>query len=81
MTIKGVGLITIAIVVGKTQGFAMINNCKQLASYAGYDIVQRESGTSVKGKTSISKKGNSRIRVAMHFPALVSSQFNKSLIG
>ena len=78
-TIKGIGFTTIAIIIAETQGFAMIKSRKQLASFAGYDVVQNESGTSVKGKTRISKKGNSRIRAAMHFPALVSSRFNKSM--
>jgi transposase len=73
-TIKGLGFITVAIIVAETQGFALIQNRKQLASYAGYDVVQRESGTSVKGKTRISKKGNSRIRASLHFPALVASR-------
>jgi transposase len=79
LTTKGLGLITVAIIIAETQGFALIKNRKQLASYAGYDIVQRESGTSVKGKTRISKKGNSRIRAALHFPALVASRFNDDL--
>lgn len=79
MTIKGIGLTTLAVVIAETQGFALISNRKQLASYAGYDVVQRESGSSVKGKTRISKKGNSRIRAAMHFPALVSCRFNQNM--
>lgn len=79
LTIKGVGLITIAIVLAETQGFKLITNVKQLASYSGYDVVQKESGSSIKGKTRISKKGNSRIRAALHFPALVASRHNKDL--
>lgn len=79
MTIKGVGFITVAIIVAETQGFQLITSAKQLASYAGYDVVQRESGSSIKGKTRISKKGNSRIRAALHFPALVASRHNPNL--
>jgi transposase len=79
LTIKGVGLITLAITIAETQGFALVKSRKQLASYAGYDVVQRESGTSIKGKTKISKKGNSRIRAALYFPALVASRHNKEL--
>jgi transposase len=75
-TIKGVGFITVVIIIAETQGFALFKNAKQLASYAGYDVVERESGTSVKGKTRISKKGNSRIRAALHFPALVAGNCN-----
>jgi transposase len=81
LTIKGVGLTTLAIIIAETQGFALVKNRKQLASYAGYDIVQRESGTSVKGKTRISKIGNSRIRAALYFPALVASRYNEDLKG
>ena len=79
LSIKGVGLITVAIILAETQGFKLIRNGKQLASYAGYDVVQRDSGTSIKGKTRISKKGNSRIRGALHFPSLVSSRFNPKM--
>jgi len=76
LTIKGIGLKTIAIVLGETQGFALIKNQRQLVSYCGYDVVQRESGTSIKGQTKISKKGNSNIRSAMHFPSMVATRFN-----
>ena len=79
LTIKGIGLKTIAIVIGETQGFALIKNQRQLTSYCGYDVVQRESGTSIKGKTRISKKGNSNIRSAMHFPSMVATRFNPKM--
>ena len=79
LTIKGVGLKTVAIVIAETQGFRLIRNIKQLTSYAGYDVVERESGTSIKGRSKISKKGNGRIRAAMHFPALVASRYNPEL--
>lgn len=78
-TIKGVGLITIATIVAETNGFYEFNSAKQLASFAGYDVVQRESGTSVKGKTRISKKGNRYIRNALYFPAMVACRFNQDL--
>lgn len=79
LTIKGVGLISVAIILAETQGFALISNAKQLTSYAGLDVVERESGTSVKGRTRISKKGNARIRAALYFPALVASRYNPVL--
>jgi len=78
-TIKGLGLITIAIIIAETQGFQQITNAKQLTSYAGYDVVQRESGSSISGNPRISKKGNNRIRAALHFPSLVASRWNDEL--
>jgi len=50
-----------------------------LVSYSGYDVVQRESGTSIKGKTRISKKGNRYIRNALYFPAMVACRHNETL--
>jgi hypothetical protein len=35
-----------------------------------------ESGSSIKGKTRISKKGNKYIRRALHFPALVIIRYD-----
>lgn len=67
-TIKGVSTITAAIVIGETNGFALINNVKQLVSYAGYDVRENQSGNRT-GKTRITKKGNAHIRRAMHLPA------------
>ena len=74
LTAKGVGLMTVVTILAETQGFEFVSNIRQLCSYAGYDVVQRESGTSVMGKTRISKKGNGRIRAALHFPALQSAR-------
>lgn len=76
-TIKGVGLLTIVTVIAETNGFNLFRNSKQLVSYAGYDVVEKKSGTSVNGKSHISGKGNKHIRKAMHFPALTSVQYNE----
>ena len=67
--IKGLGLLTFAAIVAETNGFALIENQAQLVSYAGYDVVENQSGKHV-GRTRISKKGNSHIRRALHMPAL-----------
>lgn len=69
-SIPGVGELTAITVLAETNGFELIKNKKQLVSYAGLDVVEKQSGTSVKGKPKISKKGNRNIRSAMHLPAL-----------
>ncbi len=66
--IKGLGLQNLAVIVSETNGFAAFENISQLVSYAGYDVVENQSGKQ-SGKTKISKKGNSRIRRCLHFPA------------
>lgn len=71
-SISGVGLLTASIVLAETNGFELIRNRRQIASYAGFDVKEKQSGTSVKGKPKISKKGNKYLRKAMHLPALTA---------
>ena len=67
--LKGVGQLTVAVMVAETFGFKQFENYPQLLSFSGYDVVENQSGRRV-GKTKISKKGNSHIRGALFFPAL-----------
>ena len=50
---------------------------RQLTSYAGLDVKEKQSGTSVKGKPKISKKGNRFLRKALHLPALCAIRSNE----
>lgn len=71
---KGLGVITVATVISETNGFELFTSRGQVVSFAGYDVVQRQSGSSIKGKTKISKKGNKYIRRALYFPAISAAQ-------
>ena len=71
-TIPGIGVLTAVTVLAETNGFNLIRNKKQLTSYAGLDVKEKQSGTSVKSKPKISKKGNKHLRKAMHLPALAA---------
>jgi transposase len=73
----GVGELTSVIVLAETNGFELIRNKRQLASYAGFDIKEKQSGTSVKGKPRISKKGNKHLRKAMHLPSLCAIRYDE----
>lgn len=79
LTIPGVGIKTVATILGETQGFKLIKNQRQLVSYAGLDVVQNQSGTSVNGRSRISKKGNSQIRRGLYMPAMSAIKHNKPL--
>jgi transposase len=74
--IKGLGILTVAIIIAETNGFILFENSRQLVSYAGYDIVENQSGNR-KGKTKISKKGNSRIRRALFMPAFCAVTYKQ----
>ena len=67
--IKGVGTLSFAVIAAETNGFALFESAASLVSYAGYDVVENQSGNHA-GKTKISKKGNSRIRRILYMPAL-----------
>jgi transposase len=71
-TIPGIGLLTAAVIMAETNGFELIKSKKQLTSYAGLDVKEKQSGTSVKGKPRISKRGNRYLRKAMYMPALAA---------
>ena len=77
-TIPGVGILTAIIVLAETNGFELIRSKKQLTSYAGLDVREKQSGTSVKKKARISKQGNRSLRKAMHLPSLSAVKYNKS---
>mgnify|MGYP003435188725 CR=1 FL=1 len=80
-TIPGIGALTAAIVYAETNGFELIRNKRQLTSFAGLDIKEKQSGTSVKGKPRISKRGNKHLRKAMHLPALVAVRHDERYKG
>lgn len=77
-SIPGISFISAMVVIAETRGFQGIKSAKQLISYTGYDVVHRESGL-FKGKTSISKRGNSHIRAALYMPSLTAVRCNPTL--
>ncbi len=77
-SIPGVGILTATTIVAETNGFALVRNKRQLVSYAGYDVLQHVSGTSVKTKARISKRGNRHIRRALQMPALTAIRHNET---
>jgi len=77
-TIKGLRLLTIVTILCETNGFTQFNNIRQVVSYAGLDIEERQSGL-FKGKTRITKKGNSRIRECLYMPALSATSYNEHI--
>lgn len=78
-TIPGVGTLTAVTVLAETNDFDLIRSKAQLTSYAGLDVKEKQSGTSVKGKPRISKKGNKYLRQSMHLPALCAIRYNDRL--
>ncbi|HSQ46571.1 MAG TPA: IS110 family transposase [Lutibacter sp.] len=77
-TIPGIGELTAVIILAETNGFELIRSKRQLTSYAGLDVKEKQSGTSIKGKPRISKSGNRHLRKAMHLPGLTAVRWDDS---
>lgn len=73
--LRGLGLISVVTILAETNAFQYFSSQAQVVSYAGYDVVENQSGSSINGKSKISKKGNARIRKALHFPALTAKKY------
>ena len=59
--------------IGDVRRFASV---KQLVAHAGLAPKEHSSGTSVRGKSMICKRGAKKLRKALYMPAMVASQHN-----
>ncbi len=77
-TIPGVSFEVAIAIVCETNGFRLVESIRQLVSYSGLDVEFKESGA-FKGKTRITKKGNSKIRQVLYMPAMSAVQYNPKI--
>lgn len=78
MSVKGVGVITSAIILGQTGSFANYSNAKKLEKLAGLDLIENSSGNKI-GQKSISKRGRDLFRHALYRIAIVAIAKNKEI--
>ena len=74
-SIPGIGENLAARLIAEIGDISRFNNAKQLVAYAGIDPQVYESG-SYKGKFSISKKGNKRLRLLLYIAVSCSLRNN-----
>lgn len=77
-TIPGIGKKTALMLVVLTDGFDRFNSAAELCSYAGLTPVIRKSGTSVKGRSKISKIGNQKLRNLLFMCSFNACKYNKA---
>ena len=73
-TIPGVGTQTASTIVAELPPSA-----RSAAAYCGLSPREFRSGTSVRGRTRLSKAGSARLRTALYLPALTAVRFNPVL--
>ena len=75
-TIPGISKTTAMTIVSLVPDISTFDNARQLAAYAGLTPRHRSSGTSLRGKTILSKIGSERLRKALFFPAMSAKRYN-----
>ena len=71
-SIPGIGATTAARLLAEITDFKQYKSARQVAAYAGLVPRKRRSGSSVRGRTCLSKVGNARLRKALYFPAITA---------
>lgn len=77
-SIKGVGKLTAYKVIAQVPHFHHFKHAKQFAAFIGITPKQKQSGN-FKGKTTISRLGDSALRKALYMAALVAIRFNETV--
>ena len=55
------------------------NKASQLAAYLGLIPIQHESGSSIRGRSRLSKAGNPMVRAKLYLPAVVATRYNPDI--
>jgi len=71
-SIPGIAQTTAAILLAELTNVKQYSSARQVAAYAGLVPRERQSGTSLRGRTRLSKIGNARLRRALYFPAITA---------
>ncbi len=75
-SIPGIGPKTAALLIAITREFSSFESAKQLVAYIGLCPRIYRSGTSVKGKESIVKMGQPRMRACLYMAAFSAMRYN-----
>lgn len=78
--IKGFGEVTVCFLLAKVDFFKFLKG-RQLVKFAGLDVAQWRSGTSVRGKDRISRVGHRDLRSALYMPAMVAIKHDPIIAG
>ena len=77
-TIPGIGAVlsTLMLAVLRSRGFEHASQC---SAFLGLNPVQHESGTSVKKRPHLSKRGDGKTRAKLYFGAVTATQHNPDI--
>lgn len=76
MSISGIGKKTATMLISNTKAFKPFDNYRQLSAFFGLSPIERTSGSSIRGKSRISKKGNALVRNHLFLCSFTASAYN-----
>lgn len=78
-SVPGIGKITALNMIIRTDGFERIKEAKQFACYAGVAPFKHQSGSSIRGKTRVSRLANMTMKKLLHLAAMAAIKSSEEL--
>lgn len=78
-SVSGIGLLTTAWILVATVNFTLCESAEQATAYAGLAPNPYQSGTSVRGRASIGRGGNARLRRVLYLATLSAARHNPAI--
>jgi len=78
-SVVGIGLVNAALIMVTTANFTLFDNPRKFGCYCGVVPFEHSSGSSVRGKTRVSKMANRRIKTTLTLAARNSVRFDPEL--
>jgi transposase len=75
-SIPGLGVVTAAWLLVGTVNFTTCASAEAAANYVGLVPLERQSGTSIRGRPRIGHGGNGRVRTALYMATLSAARYN-----
>ncbi len=75
-SIPGIADPSAAAILAELGDVSQFTQSRQVAAFAGLVPKIRQSGTCLRGRATLSKRGSSRLRHALYFPAMTALRFN-----
>jgi len=79
VSIPGLGVQSAAVLLAEIPDFSAFSHNKQITAFVGLNPQEHSSGSSVRGRTRISKVGNARVRAILYMCALAARRHNPIL--
>lgn len=77
-SVPGIGAVSASLILSFMAG-KKFAKAKEVTAFLGLNPRHRQSGTSVRGKTRMSKMGDAKLRCALYMPALVALKYNPDI--